>query len=245
MKILSFLNQINLFIRSCLFSISMMSFTIVYSFLCLLAKPLSFSFRYNMIMFWTSTIVALLKKLCRVDYIVEGLDNIPQDRVGVVLSKHQSSWETFYLPTIFHQSAIILKRELLWVPFFGWGLANVDPIAINRKAPSSAMEQIIKQGRACIKEGRWILVFPEGTRTLPGQIGRYHLGGARLAVAAEAPVIPVAHNAGVYWPKRRFLKKPGTIRVIIGPIIETKDRTPEDVMTEAKNWNENKMKDLK
>ena len=147
-----------------------------------------------------------------------------------------STRETFLLPTLFHQAAIILKKELLWVPFFGWGLAIIDPIVINRKNCKSAMDQVLQQGKKCLSEGRWILVFPEGTRIAPGAPSKFHLGGARLAVAAEAPVIPVAHNAGEHWPKRGFLKIPGTIQVVIGPLIETKGRSPEEVMQEVKIW---------
>jgi 1-acyl-sn-glycerol-3-phosphate acyltransferase len=179
-----------------------------------------------------------------VNYQIDGLENIPKDRVAVILSKHQSTWETFYLPTLFNQAAIILKKELLWVPFFGWGLGITDPIAINRNDPKSAMDQIIQQGKKCLDTGRFILVFPEGTRIPPGKVGKYRLGGARLATATGYPVIPVAHNAGKHWKKRGFYKIPGTIQVIIGPLIETKDRTAEEVLNQAKNWIEDKMKNL-
>lgn len=172
------------------------------------------------------------------------MENIPTNRSGVVLSKHQSTWETFFLQGLFYQSAIILKRELLWVPFFGWGLAIIDPIAINRSNTNNAMSQIITKGRKCLEAGRWILVFPEGTRIPYGQVGKYRVGGARLATATGYPVIPVAHNAGRFWPKRSFLKTPGTIHVVIGPLIETIDRSAEEVLAEAKNWIEGTMKKL-
>ena len=232
--------RVNLFLRSLLFFIVMNTFIFFYSFLCLIPFALRFLFplrwRYGMIMFFNRSMIWCLKVICKVDYKVEGLENISQDRSGIILSKHQSTWETFYLPTIFHQSAIILKRELLWVPFFGWGLAIVDPIAINRTKKSSAMQQIIEIGKKCLEAGRWILVFPEGTRIPAGQVGHYRLGGARLAVETGYPVIPVAHNAGRFWPKRKFIKTPGTVHMVIGPLIETKGRTPDQVMAEAKEW---------
>ena len=228
--------RIQLFFRSLLFSVFMSTVTIFYGIFCLGARFLPFRCRYAIIMFWTRTMVWALKTFCRVDYVIHGLDNIPKDRVGIILSKHQSTWETFLLPTLFHQAAIILKKELLSVPFFGWGLAIIDPIAINRKDSKSAMDQVLQQGKKCLDEGRWILVFPEGTRIAPGATGKFHLGGARLAVATNAPVIPVAHNAGEHWPKRGFLKIPGTIQVVIGPLIETQGRTPEQIMQEAKAW---------
>lgn len=241
---MTILNQINSFMRSLLFSIFMITFTIIYSFLCVMAFPLPFSFRYKMITFWDKTIISALKILCHIDFQVEGLENIPQDRNGIVLCKHQSTWETFFLPTLFNQAAIIVKRELLWVPFWGWGLAIIEPIAINRNNTSSAMQQIINKGRKCLEQGRWIMVFPEGTRMAPGMIGNYRIGGALLAVKTGYPVIPVAHNAGSYWPKRKFIKRPGTIKVMIGPLIDTKNRKAEEILEEAKIWIETKMEGI-
>lgn len=236
MKKKSFLQTTFLFLRSLLFSIQMVTYIIIQSFISILMLPLPLRYRYGVIIFFLKAQIWFLKVLCGIHYKVDGLENIPKDRAGVILSKHQSTWETFYLPTIFNQPAIILKRELLWVPFFGWGAASVEPIAINRTKTSSAMDQIIKQGKQCLAEGRWILVFPEGTRIPVGKIGKYRLGGARLAVAAGCPVIPVAHNAGYYWPRRKFIKRPGTVHMVIGPLIETKGKTAEEVLEEAKSW---------
>jgi 1-acyl-sn-glycerol-3-phosphate acyltransferase len=244
MKKTSLLHRANLFIRSLIFSIIMAVGVVLYSFLCLLASPLPFRYRYVLIAGFTAFIIRVLKFVCDINYQVKGLENIPKDRTGVVLSKHQSIWETFYLPTVFPRVAIILKRELLWIPFFGWGLATINPIAINRSKKSSAMEQIIKKGKVCLEEGRWILVFPEGTRIPYGKVGNYKGGGARLAVAAGCPVIPVAHNAGRYWSKRGFIKKPGTIQMVIGPVIETKNKTPETVLKEVKEWIEGTIKKI-
>lgn len=240
----TFLQTINLFIRSCIFSFIMFTSIIIYSFVCILCSPLPLYYRYKLITAFTRYIIWSLKVICHVNYKIDGLENIPKDRNGVILSKHQSTWETFFLPGIFFEPTIILKKELLWVPFFGWGLATTNPIAINRSKTSSAMEQIITKGKKCLDEGRWILIFPEGTRIPVGQVGNYRLGGARLAVATGYPVIPVAHNAGVHWPRRQFIKIPGTIRMVIGPLIETKGRKPEDVMEEAKNWIESTVQKL-
>jgi 1-acyl-sn-glycerol-3-phosphate acyltransferase len=238
---MSILHKTNLFIRSLLFTIIVNIYTIFYSFFCVLIWPLSFHARYKVIAFWTGSVIKLLKYLCYVDYKVSGLENIPANHNGIIMSKHQSAWETFFLPTIFHEPAIIIKRELLWIPFFGWGLAIIEPIAINRNDQSSAMSQIINKGRKCLAAGRWILVFPEGTRIAPGKVGKYRLGGARLATETGYPIIPVAHNAGVFWSKRKFIKKPGTVQVVIGPLIETKDRKPEEVLKEVKDWIETTM----
>ena len=183
----------------------------------------------------------MLKFICHIDYKVEGMENIPSNRNGIVLSKHQSTWETFFLPLLFHDPAVIVKRELLWIPFFGWGLAASDPISIDRNNKSSAMQQVIEKGRRCLESGRWILLFPEGTRVPSGTIGHYRLGGARLAVATGYPVVPVAHNAGRFWPRRKFIKRPGTVHVVIGPLIETQGLEPEQVLELTKNWIEGTM----
>lgn len=241
----SLMCKINLFIRSLLFSLSLIVITVPFSFLCVTARlTLPLRYRCAMIAWWTGTIISLLKFFCRVNYKVEGLNNIPKDRNGIILSNHQSTWETFYLQSIFPDVAIILKRELKWVPFFGWGLAITNPIAINRNDKSSAMTQITDQGEKCLKEGRWVLVFPEGTRIAPGKLGTFKKGGAKLAVHTGYPIIPVAHNAGIFWPKRSFIKKPGTIKIVIGPLIETKNKTPEEVLEITKNWIESTVNKL-
>lgn len=235
------ISNFNLFVRSLLFSIYSITTIIIYSFVCLLTFFCPLSFRHRVIRIYMRTYMLVLKKLCHIDYTVEGLEHIPENRAGIIMSKHQSTWETFFLPLIFHNPAVIVKKELLWLPFFGWGLAASDPISIDRKQKSSAMQQIIKKGKACLEKGRWVLIFPEGTRTAAGEVGHYKLGGARLAKATGFPIIPVAHNAGHYWPRRKFLKQPGTIRVVIGSLIESKNRTPEELLDLTKTWIENTM----
>lgn len=235
-------SKLNLFIRALLFSIYSPIAIFFYSFTVLFSFVFPLRIRYVFIRSFLRTHLFVLEKICLIKYEVEGLDNIPKDRNGIIMSKHQSTWETFYLPIIFKDTAILAKRELLWIPFFGWSFALSQPITIDRSKKSSSMQQIIKQGTERLKEGRWILIFPEGTRVPAGVVGNYKLGGARLAAATGAPIIPVAHNAGRYWPRRSFIKRPGTIRVVIGPLIETKDRTPDDIMTETKNWIESTIK---
>lgn len=235
------MRKLNLFFRSLIFSIGSIFLIMFFSLLCLPALLLPLHYRHRLLRFFVFLYLGLLQKVCRIRYKVEGLEHIPKKRFGVIFSKHQSAWETFFLPTIFHDPAVIAKRELLWIPFYGWGLAASDPILINRKNKTTAMQQIIRKGKKCMEQGRWILVFPEGTRVSVGEVGKYHLGGARLAAATEAPVIPVAHNAGHFWAKRGFIKKPGTVHVVIGPVIETKGRTPDEIMTLAKDWIETTM----
>lgn len=229
-------SKVELVIRAFIFSVYSLSTMIPYSFLCLLSLPFPLWMRWKLIRGYLRAYFFMLEKICHLNYKIEGLENIPKQRAGIILSKHQSTWETFILPLIFHEPAIILKRELFWVPFFGWGLAMSDPIAIDRKNKTTAMQQIIVKGKKRLDEGRWILVFPEGTRVPPGVVGHYRLGGARLATETGYPVIPVAHNAGRFWGRRQFTKQPGTITMVIGPLIETEGRTPEEVLKLAKDW---------
>ena len=234
-------SKINLLIRSTIFSIYSLTTIAIYSLVCVLSLPFPLHYRNGLIRAYLRLYLIVLKKVCHINYQVEGLEHIPKDRNGIIFSKHQSTWETFFLPTIFHGPAIILKRELLWIPFFGWGLAASDPIAINRSQTKTAMDQIITKGKKCLEAGRWILVFPEGTRIPAGQTGKYRLGGARLAAATGYPILPIAHNAGRFWPKKGFIKKPGTIQVVIGPLIESQDRKPEVLLALAKGWIETTM----
>lgn len=238
------LSKLSIIFRSSLFSLFMITTIVIYSFICILASMLPLHYRHAIVRSWCKMNLAALKFLCHIDYQIQGLENIPSNQSVVVLSNHQSAWETFFLPTLFHGAAIILKRELLWIPFFGWGLASLSPIAINRRDTSSAMQQVLQQGKKYLAAGRSILVFPEGTRIPAGKIGKYRLGGARLAIAAEHPIIPVAHNAGRFWPKRTFIKKPGTICIAIGPSIKVKNRTPEEVTQEVKQWIETMMNEI-
>lgn len=236
-------HQINLFLRSLVPFIFGIVTIFPYSFVCVAIWPLPLRYRHALIRSFLKMYLYVLKKICHIHYQIEGLENLPQGG-GIIFCKHQSTWETFFLPIQFHDVAIILKRELLWVPFFGWGLATLDPIVINRSDKRGAMQQIIEKGRKCLEAGRSIIVFPEGTRTAPGTVGKYHIGGARLAASTGYPVIPIAHNAGRFWPKRGFIKYPGLIRVVIGPSIETKGRTPEEILNLAKNWIEGTMLEI-
>lgn len=230
-------SKINLFMRSLVLFIYSLFSIVIHSICVFLLWP----YRNNVIRHFLTNYLYMLKVICHLDYKLFGAENIRKDRNGVILSKHQSTWETFYLPVLFHDPAIILKKEILWLPFFGWGLAASKPIAIDRNKKRSAMQQIITQGRKYLEQGRWILIFPEGTRMPTGKVGNYKAGGARLAVETGYPVLPIAHNAGLYWPKRKFIKRPGTIHVVIGPLIETTGRTADEVLELAKEWIENTM----
>ena len=159
----------------------------------------------------------------------------------VVLAKHSSTWETLALSYMFAPMCYVAKRELLWLPFFGWGFALASPITIDRSRGNEAMQQIAAQGRERFAQGFWILFFPEGTRIPAGQRGRYKSGGTRLAQMLGAPMLPIAHNAGYLWAKRRLVKYPGTITVSIGKPIASAGREPSELMREAEAWIESEV----
>jgi 1-acyl-sn-glycerol-3-phosphate acyltransferase len=206
--------------RSLVFFIIYAVTAVLFSCLGVLLWPLPFKWRYAVISQWAKTNIWLLAKICDLHLEVEGKEHIGEEP-AVIICKHQSAWETLALQAVFPPQVWVLKRELLWIPFFGWGLASLNPIAIDRKAGRKALGQVIEQGLDRLSSGAWVVVFPEGTRVAPGRMGKFGIGGARLAVDTGYPVIPVAHNAGHYWPKRGFMKKPGTIKMVIGEKIET------------------------
>lgn len=193
---------------------------------------------------WCAAMLWLVKVLCGLDYRVEGLENLPKQPC-VVLIKHSSAYETFAQFLIIPRQCWVLKRELIWAPFLGWALATMHPIAINRKAGNSAVEQVIEQGKARLAEGLYVNIFPEGTRMPPGQTRRYGLSGTLLAQRDNRLIVPVAHNAGDYWPRRGLRKKPGTVRFVIGPPIDPADRNPREVNAEVQSWIENKVAELR
>lgn len=183
----------------------------------LLGVFLPHRWRYRMIAgYWATIAIWLARHVARVDYRISGLENIPQQPC-VILAKHQSTWETFFLSMLFQPLSQVLKRELLRIPVFGWALAMLRPIALDRSQPKKALRQLSEQGAAALNNGNWLLIFPEGTRVPPGKIGKFSRGGAALAARAGLPVLPVAHNAGHFWPKSGWYKRPGVIDVVIGP----------------------------
>src|SRR3954463_14974155 len=229
--------------RSSLFALALLLITPPYAVLALATLPLSRMARYHVISGWSKLVVHLARRILGITWRVEGHERLPT-RPSVILAKHQSAWETMAFQLIFPPQVHVLKRELLWIPFFGWGLALMSPIAINRSRGVAALRSMAKKGRERLGQGFWVVVFPEGTRVRPGERRAYQLGGAWLAAAAEAPVVPVAHNAGLLWPRNAFLKRPGTVTVRIGPTIESKNRDPKTVNELAEKWIEEQQKAL-
>ncbi len=195
----------------------------------------------NICIRWCDFIVAWVWLCCGVHYRVLGREHIP---VGacVVLSKHQSEWETLYLQSLFYPAATVLKQELLRVPFFGWGLSFFDPIAINRADRNNALKQVLRQGEEKLAQGRRVVIFPEGTRTLPGDPNpQYSVGGAMLATRARAQVLPVALNSGDCWPRNSLIKRPGTITVSIGAPIDASELNSKALNAQVQSWIETEL----
>ena len=231
-----------LFLRSCLFSVGMVLFTCFWSSLVLLAWPLPFEQRYRIAQRWSRSNIWWLKKTCRIDYRLQGIEHVPRDTPAIILAKHQSTWETLFLQQLLPPQAWVVKRELLKIPFFGWALAQLEPIAIERSDGGTALRQILRQGKKSLNAGRWVVLFPEGTRTAPGQHGRYGPSGAKLAAYSGYPIVPIAHNAGEFWPRRGFIKQPGTIQVVIGPAITVEKRRAHELNSLTESWIEDTMR---
>lgn len=230
-------------IRSAVFTFFLFISVALYAPLVLATAPLPRRVTYRAVLLWVDAVLGALQRLCGLDYRVEGYEHLPAEN-AVVLMKHSSAWETIAQLKLFPQQTWVLKRELMWAPFFGWVLPLLKPIAIDRRGGRIAVEQVIEQGRQRLADGYWVVIFPEGTRVAHGTIGRFGLSGALLAEAAGKPVVPVAHDAGRYWPRRGWMKRPGTIRVRIGPPIQATGRDARTVNAEARDWIERALADI-
>lgn len=232
-----------LVIRSLFFIVLQIILTPVFSTLALLTFPFPPLLRYRLISSYAHTMLWLLRVVCNIRHEVRGAENIPKEPC-IVLCKHQSAWETLALQVIFPPQVWVLKRELLWLPFFGWGLAMTSPVAIDRGDSRGAMKQLLKQGKDRLAQGFCVVIFPEGTRVPFGQRSKYKIGGALLAASSGVPVVPVAHNAGRLWGRNAFSKHPGLITMSIGAPIETKGLKAEEINQRVEAWIENEIRQL-
>jgi len=198
---------------------------------------------YRMARFWLWLSIAGAKHILGIRYVVEGEENLPaENKPAVLLVKHQSTYETFLMPVIMPRDlAYVFKKELLYVPFFGWAIGRLDMIHIDRSLRKQAFHKVAQQGRDLLQRGVWVIMFPEGTRIPRGQAGQYKSGGTRLAIDAGVPVVPIAVNAAVCWPRKAFVKHPGVVTVSIGPPIESLGREPEELMQQVEQWIETEM----
>lgn len=203
-----------------------------------IALPLFFmpvNLRYKLISQWAVFNIWWLGITCNIQTKVIGSENIPNSAC-IIVSNHQSTWETLALQTIFPHQTWVLKQELQWIPIFGWGLALLKPIIINRGEKLKAIKKVIKQGAARIKEGIFVIVFPEGTRQPRAQLGKYQNGGMAIAKKTDCNIVPVFHNAGTLWPKGSFVKKPGTITIVIGAAISPAGKKASTLTQEVREW---------
>jgi 1-acyl-sn-glycerol-3-phosphate acyltransferase len=224
------------YLGSTLLFIGIFSTATIIGILILLTTPLPFNVRYQISRAWCGLVLWMAKVFCGVRYEVDGLEHLNTGQASIVLSNHQSAWETLALRYLLPTQAVLLKRSLTWFPIWGWALSTLNPIAIDRKKQREALRTLLEKGKLYLNQGLWVVVFPEGTRTAAGEVKKFSAGGAILAQQSGCPVIPVAHNAGDYWPRYSFLKYPGTIKVKIGPAIESRGRKVADINAEAESW---------
>ncbi len=226
------------FIRACLFLFGYSLFTISYGALSLPLRLLPELTRHRIIISWTHVVVWWAKLTCGIKYEIIGKEKLKSVQgPAVILSKHQCAWETFFLQGLFWPASTVLKRELLSLPFFGWGLSALRPIAIDRDNPREALKQVKTQGLQKLETGTNLILFPEGTRVLIGDRVKYARSGADIAVKAGVPIIPICHNAGAYWGQEKsFIKKPGVIKVVIGDPIDSASASSKEITAEVEEW---------
>lgn len=223
--------------RSLLFYLGLVIVTVLWgSFATITGKFVPKLRRFNyVIVTWTGFVLWWLRFTCGISHEIEGIENLEQGP-GVLLVKHQSTWDALFSQTLVSPQATVIKRTLLYIPFFGWAFWVTNPIAINRTRRVGSIRRMIRMGKERFGAGFWITMFPEGTRVEAGQIGRFQSGAAMLAIALGAPVFVVAHNGGHCWQLKRWLKTPGTIQVRISPPLPTKGKTTQQVSAEAEEW---------
>lgn len=193
---------------------------------------------------WAVANLWLLRVICGVGWEVRGARRLP-DKPSVVLMKHSSAFDIIVQAVLFPRQIWLLKRELLWVPLFGWALAAIGCVGVDRARGGRAIRSVVRACKGRVEQGLWVMVFPEGTRMAPGETGNYAPGGAMIAGAARCPVVPVAHNASDYWPRRSALKKPGTISIVIGPPLDSRSLAARELTRKAKTWIEEEVRMLR
>ena len=228
-------------LRSALYLLVLLLTVAPYSFLTLAWSWVPQQRRYWLVTGWTRLAIFAARVICGIRCQVQGMENLP-DGPAIILCKHQSAWETLWLTTAMPRPlTFVYKRELNFLPFFGWGIATLGMINIDRSRGKDAFEQVVEQGTERLAKGWWIVIFPEGTRTAPGATPRYKTGGSRLAVRTATRVVPIAVNSGELWPRKAFLKLPGTITVSIGAPIDPSGKTADVVAAQVEDWIENEM----
>ncbi len=235
-----------LYLRATLFYIGFYPVTLVFAAFCLLVGwMLPFRPRFKLFTLMNYFSMFWLRLCCGVKYRVEGRENLPQDTAYVVVANHSSEWETLFLQTLIRPQSAVLKQELLKIPFFGWALGMLKPIALDRSKRRGALKQLLTQGKDRLGDGINVVIFPQGTRVETGKLGKFNKGGAMLAASGQVPVVPLAHDAGLFWPGKSYVKYPGTVTVRIGSPVEAVDRSVDDIHKDSIGWLEAQMRDLK
>ncbi len=228
-----------MYLRNLLFYIGIIPATVFCSCVGLFFFFLPYIWRYRIITSWSHFFIFWARVTCGLKYHVEGLSNLPKEN-AIVVSNHQSTWETIFFQVILPPQNWVLKKELLYIPGFGWSLALLEPIAIERKELNS-IKTLLKKGIKSLQAGKWLVVFPEGTRVSMGSSQRFSRTAAALAHASHKPIVPIAHNAGKFWPRGFMILKPGTIQVAIGPVIDPAGKKATEINHLAELWIKNKM----
>lgn len=224
-----------LVIRASIFWLVFLPSVLVCAIVLTLTSVFPIIVRVTFIKGWIRFTLFWLKLTCGLGYEVQGLENIPKQGF-IIMSKHSSTWETIALQLFFRPLVWVVKRELTYIPFFGWGLKAMNAIAINRGTGRQAIRQLIEEGQQRMDEGRIVMLFPEGTRVMPGQHKPFKLGGAILAQKTGYSILPIAHNAGEFWPRHSWVKWPGKIKVVIGPAIEPLKKKPDVIIKQVEEW---------
>jgi 1-acyl-sn-glycerol-3-phosphate acyltransferase len=231
------------YLRSLIYTAMLFLTTAFYAVVVILLMWLPPARLYAVPRIWARTNLWLLKAICGLDYRIDGAEHLPSEPF-ISMWKHSSTWETIAQMVLVPRAAWLLKREILWIPLLGWAVARFHPIAIDRKAGASAVNQVVTQGRQRLSEGLGVIIYPEGTRVGPGETRKFGMSGALLATQSGAPLVPIAHDSGYYWRRRGLFKRPGVIRVVIGPPIETVNLAPREITERTKIWIDSKVAEL-
>ncbi|GGK83635.1 lysophospholipid acyltransferase family protein [Amphritea balenae] len=235
-----------LYLRATLFYIGFYPVTLVFAAFCVMVGwALPFRPRFKLFTLMNYFSMFWLRLCCGVKYRIEGRENLPKEGAYVVVANHSSEWETLFLQTLIRPQSAVLKKELLKIPFFGWALGMLQPIALDRSKRRGALKQLLTEGKARLEDDINVVIFPQGTRVETGKLGKFNKGGAMLAASAQVAVVPLAHDAGLFWPGKSYVKYPGTITVRVGKPVASVDRSVDEIHTDSVGWLEAQMYDLK